>query len=222
MRDDVMSKRLVIFDMDGTILNTLSDLAAAMNAALRQSGYPTYAEADYRFKVGNGVDKLVERSLPSELARDPQARRQLKQIYLEHYARLAQDKTAPYDGIPELLEQLRRRNILSAVATNKPHEAAVAVARHYFGPDTFACVYGQGEGRPVKPDPALVQAIFNHVRIPAEETLYVGDSGVDMETAARCGLESVGVLWGFRPEAELRAAGARHLVAHPSEILSLL
>lgn len=216
-----MSVRLVIFDLDGTLVDTLADLAGAMNTVLARLGYPTHPVPDYRFKVGNGVAKLVERALP-EAARQPAVMAEALQQFLDYYNRHDMEATAPYDGIPELLEQLRRRNILSAVATNKPHEAAVAVARHYFGPDTFACVYGQGEGRPVKPDPALVQAIFNHVRIPAEETLYVGDSGVDMETAARCGLESVGVLWGFRPEAELRAAGARHLVAHPSEILSLL
>ncbi|MDE5703252.1 MAG: HAD family hydrolase [Bacteroidales bacterium] len=216
-----MATKLVIFDLDGTLVDTLADLAAAMNTVLVHLGYPTHPVPDYRFKVGNGVAKLVERALP-EAARQPEIMADALRQFLDYYNRHDMEATAPYAGIPELLRQLRARGLKLAVASNKPHAAAVEIVRHYFGDDLFDCVYGQRPGVPVKPDPSIVRDILRELDVPAEQALYVGDSGVDMETAARCGLESVGVLWGFRPESELLAAGARHLVAHPSEILSLL
>lgn len=217
-----MKKQLVIFDLDGTLVDTLADLAAAMNHVLSQAGYPTHAVADYRFKVGNGVDKLVERALPEPVREQAAVRQSVRQRFLDYYNQHDMEATAPYGGIPELLRQLRARGLKLAVASNKPHAAAVEIVRHYFGADLFACVYGQRPGAPVKPDPTIVHDILQTLEVPAERTLYVGDSAVDMETARRAGIESVGVLWGFRPETELTEAGACHLVAAPAEILNYL
>lgn len=216
-----MAIKLVIFDLDGTLVDTLADLAGAMNTVLARLGYPPHPVPDYRFKVGNGVAKLVERALP-EVARQPAVMAEALQQFLDYYNRHDMEATAPYAGIPELLRQLRARGLQLAVASNKPHAAAVEIVRHYFGNGLFDCVYGQRPGAPVKPDPAIVRDILLALHRSPEETLYVGDSAVDMETARRSGLVSVGVLWGFRPESELRAAGARHLAASPDEILSLL
>lgn len=217
-----METKLVIFDLDGTLVDTLADLAAAMNTVLARAGYPTHPVADYRFKVGNGVAKLVARSLPEAARRQPEVVAEALQQFLDYYNRHDMDATAPYAGIPELLAQLRDRGLKLAVASNKPHAAAVEIVQHYFGQDLFDCVYGQRPGAPVKPDPAIVHDILQTLDVPATQALYVGDSAVDMETARRGGIPSVGVLWGFRPEAELREAGACHIVSQPAEILNYL
>ena len=217
-----MKTRLVIFDLDGTLVDTLADLAAAMNVVLSRLGYPTHPVADYRFKVGNGVAKLVERSLPEAARQQPAVVADALQRFLDYYNRHDMDATAPYDGIPGLLRQLKARGLQLAVASNKPHAAAVEIVHHYFGQDLFDCIYGQRPGAPVKPDPAIVHDILRTLGASAGQTLYVGDSAVDMETARRSGIPSVGVLWGFRPAAELREAGARYLVSSPSDILNYL
>ncbi|MDE5743534.1 MAG: HAD family hydrolase [Bacteroidales bacterium] len=217
-----MNTRLVIFDLDGTLVDTLADLAAAMNVVLSRLGYPPHPVADYRFKVGNGVAKLVERSLPEAARQQPPVVADALQRFLDYYNRHDMDATAPYDGIPELLLHLKARGLQLAVASNKPHAAAVEIVHHYFGQDLFDCIYGQRPGAPVKPDPAIVHDILRTLGVSAGQTLYVGDSAVDMETARRSGIPSVGVLWGFRPEAELREAGARYLVSSPSDILNYL
>lgn len=217
-----METKLVIFDLDGTLVDTLADLAAAMNTVLARAGYPTHPVADYRFKVGNGVAKLVARSLPEAARRQPEVVDETLQQFLDYYNRHDMDATAPYAGIPELLAQLKARGLKLAVASNKPHAAAVEIVHHYFGADLFDCVYGQRPGAPVKPDPAIVHDILHTLDVPAGQALYVGDSAVDMETARRGGIPSVGVLWGFRPEAELREAGARYIVSQPAEILNYL
>ncbi|MDE6112693.1 MAG: HAD family hydrolase [Bacteroidales bacterium] len=216
-----MNTRLVIFDLDGTLVDTLADLAAAMNTVLSRLGYPTHPVADYRFKVGNGVAKLVERSLPEAARQQPAVVADALQQFLDYYNRHDMDATAPYDGIPDLLKRLKARSLQLAVASNKPHAAAVEIVHHYFGQDLFDCIYGQRPGAPVKPDPAIVHDILRTLDVSAGQALYVGDSAVDMETARRSGIPSVGVLWGFRPESELREAGACHIVSHPSEIFRI-
>ncbi|MDE5606608.1 MAG: HAD family hydrolase [Bacteroidales bacterium] len=216
-----MNTRLVIFDLDGTLVDTLADLAAAMNTVLSRLGYPTHPVADYRFKVGNGVAKLVERSLPEAARQQPAVVADALQQFLDYYNRHDMDATAPYDGIPDLLKRLKARGLQLAVASNKPHAAAVEIVHHYFGQDLFDCIYGQRPGAPVKPDPAIVHDILRTLDVSAGHALYVGDSAVDMETARRSGIPSVGVLWGFRPESELREAGACHIVSHPSEIFRI-
>ncbi len=213
--------RLVIFDLDGTLLNTIDDLASSANYALRQHGYPEHALSAYRYFVGNGITKLIERALP-EAARQPETILQLREDFVTYYQQHKTDRTRPYPGIPELLEQLHAQGILLGVASNKYHQGTIELIRHYFGETLFSIVLGQRENIPTKPDPTIVFEILQATRQAASQTLYIGDSGVDMQTARNAGLVSIGVCWGFRPRQELEEQGACHLVDHPQEILRYL
>lgn len=213
--------KLVIFDLDGTLLDTIDDLATSTNHALRRNGYPEHELSEYPFFVGNGVYKLIERALPAE-ARNDETVRRLREDFVEHYTLHNADLTRPYPGIAELLGELQKRGVLLAVASNKYQEATRKLIARYFGERTFASVFGQREGIAPKPDPTIIGDILHETGIAPADVLYVGDSGVDMQTAARGGLRSVGVTWGFRPRAELEANGAVHLIDKPEELLELL
>ena len=213
-----MAKKLVIFDLDGTLLDTLGDLAAACNYLMQCHGYPVHRLDEYRYMVGNGINKLIERALP-ESVRSPQRAAALRPGFIARYREHLCEHTRPYPGIPELLDVLSARGILTAVASNKYHEGTVALVRHFFSRHDFAAVLGQREGVPVKPDPAIVREILSRAGIAAADALYVGDSDVDMCTAANAGVESVGAPWGFRPRAELEAAGAVRMAETPADIL---
>lgn len=212
-------KKLVIFDLDGTLLNTISDLGTACNYALREMGYPEHPLSTYNFMVGNGVRKLIERAQPDA---DKETLDRLLELFKEYYDQHCTDQTKPYNGIPELLQQLTERGVAVAVATNKYSSAAKKIIRHYFPDIPFVAVMGQEEGRPVKPDPSVDFAILNAHPTPKAEVLHVGDSAVDIETARRACVESVGVTWGFRPVSELRKAYADHVVSRTSEILRIV
>lgn len=212
-------KKLVIFDLDGTLLNTIADLGEACNYALRQLGYSEHALSTYNYMVGNGVRKLVERAEPDA---DPETVERLLAIFREYYDQHSADNTRPYPGIPELLRTLTDNGVAVAVASNKYQSAVEHIIAHFFPDIPFAAVAGQVDMRPVKPDPSIVFAILNEHPTPKAEVLYVGDSGVDMETARRACVESVGVSWGFRPVSELRKTYADHIVTNPSEILEIV
>ena len=212
--------KAVIFDLDGTLLNTIDDLATSTNYALERNGYPTHELSVYPYYVGNGVAKLLERALP-EQARTPENVALLRRDFVAYYDRHNTDMTRPYPGIPELLATLRQREIVLAVASNKYHEATLRLIDHYF-PGMFRIVMGQREGVPPKPDPTVVYDILSATGISKNDTLYVGDSGVDMATAANSGLHSVGVTWGFRPKSELQQFGAMYMIDSPAELLGLL
>ncbi len=212
--------KAVIFDLDGTLLNTIDDLATSTNYALERNGYPTHELSVYPYYVGNGVAKLLERALP-EQARTPENVALLRRDFVAYYDRHNTDLTRPYPGIPELLATLRQREIVLAVASNKYHEATLRLIDHYF-PGMFRIVMGQREGVPPKPDPTVVYDILSATGISKNDTLYVGDSGVDMATAANSGLHSVGVTWGFRPKSELQQFGAMYMIDSPAELLGLL
>lgn len=213
-------KKLVIFDLDGTLLNTIADLGHAANYALEQCGYPTHPISSYPKFVGSGITRLLERVLP-ESARNSERVGVLRNYFTEYYDKHMTDDTAPYQGIPELLEALTAKGIKVAVASNKYHSAVKLLIKHYFPNIPFSAVEGQKEGVPVKPDPSIVFEILGKVPTPKAEVLYVGDSGIDMETARRACVESAGVTWGFRPVAELRQAYADHIVETPSTLLRL-
>lgn len=213
-------KRLVIFDLDGTLLNTIDDLGNACNHAMRTLGYPTHGLVAYPMMVGNGITKLIERALPDE-ARTPHIISEARRIFVEYYNDHCCDATIPYPGIPELIEELTRREISLAVASNKYQDAVTRIIGHYFPQANFKAVFGQKEGIPVKPDPSIVFEVLTECPTPKSETLYVGDSGVDIETARRACVESVGVTWGFRPEKELRDHYADHIISDPDDILLL-
>lgn len=214
-------KRLVIFDLDGTLLNTIDDLGTATNHALEAEGYPTHSLDAYPMMVGNGVSRLIERALPEEhrtLATVERLRERFKEYYDSHLA----DHTKPYPGIPELLAGLQSRGVAIAVASNKYQEAVTRLMEVYFPDINFVAAEGNRPGVPTKPDPSIVFDILSTHPTPKSETLYVGDSGVDMETARWACIESVGVTWGFRPVSELRDHHADHIIYNPTDILPIV
>lgn len=196
-------------------------MAASTNYALRRHGYPEHELPAYRYFVGNGIYKLLERALP-ESVRTHENVMKIKEDFVAYYAVHKTDFTAPYAGIPELLGKLKKQGILLAVASNKYHEATIVLIPEYFGEGLFDFVFGQREGVPIKPDPTIVFDIIKATGVKKEEVLYVGDSGVDMQTAVNSGVTSVGVTWGFRDQKELLDNGACHIANHPSEILEII
>lgn len=214
-------KKLVIFDLDGTLLNTIQDLGVAANYALELCGYPVHEISAYPFFVGNGITRLSERVLP-EGARSVENVSRLREYFMDYYEEHKADYTTVYDGVRELLVALSERGIKLAVASNKYHKAVVELIKIYFPGVNWVAVEGQKEGYPVKPDPSIVFDILIKSPTPKSEVLYVGDSGVDMVTARRAGIESVGVSWGFRPLKELREYLADNIATHPLEILSIV
>lgn len=213
--------RLAIFDLDGTLLNTIEDLALACNYALERNGYPQHAIGDYPRFVGNGVNVLLERILPEQY-RNPVNVGLLRADFIAYYSEHGLERTVPYPGIERLLAELRARGISLAVASNKYHEGTRRIIRHFFGDSMFASVFGQRNGIAPKPDPTVVFDILAATGFAKAETLYIGDSGVDMQTAANSGIHSVGVTWGFRSREEMEENGATHIVDHPQQILDLL
>lgn len=213
--------KLVIFDMDGTILDTLQDLCDATNHLLRNHHYPEHPLDAYRYFVGNGIKKLVERAIP-ESERSPDKVNALYEEFLPHYELHKEDKTKPYPGIIELLLSLQERGIMTAIASNKIQSAMIPLTDHYFPEINFAAVLGSREGIPPKPDPTIVEDILTMTAVQKSEVLYVGDTAVDMLTAGNAGLVKVGVLWGFRDRKELEEAGADYIIEKPEELLTLI
>ena len=214
-------KKLAIFDLDGTLLNTIEDLGYAANHALQAHGYPTHSIASYPFFVGNGVRRLIERVLPED-ARTEATIDRLLVTFKEYYNDQNTDYTKPYEGIPELLSLLSSRGVAIAVASNKYQAATEKLISHFFPTLSFIAVEGQKEGVPVKPDPSIVFEILAKAKTPKADTIYIGDSGVDMETARRACVDSVGVTWGFRPEKELVENHADTIVNSPGDIEKLV
>ncbi len=214
-------KSYVIFDLDGTLLNTIDDLAEATNHALRTLGFPAHGLWVYPNMVGNGVTKLIERALPDD-ARNEKTIREALAEFKNYYAEHCCDATKPYPGIPELLTDLSAREVNLAVTSNKYQEAVTKIISHYFPEANFKAILGNEDGIPRKPDPSIVFKALSICPTPKSEVLYVGDSGVDMETARRACVESVGVSWGFRTIHELKEAYADHIVSTPAQILELV
>lgn len=214
--------KLVIFDLDGTLLNTLDDLADSCNYILNKYGFPQHPVEAYRYFVGNGVAKLVERALPEDV-RTPEFIEKVRKDFVEYYSAHAEDKTCPYDGILKLLEDISAKDIKLAVASNKFIAGTKALVKKYFDHIEFTSVLGQREGVPVKPNPQIVYDVMAESGITDKKhILYIGDSGADMKTAMNAGVESVGVLWGFRDRAELKENGASYFVESPTEILDII
>ncbi len=213
-------KKLVIFDLDGTLLNTIDDLGTAANHALTEEGFPTHHISSYPHFVGNGITRLIERVLPVE-NRDEATVARVRKRFVEYYDAHLVDFTRPYPGVEQMLEDLMTLGIGMAVASNKYQSAAEHVVRHFFPEVPWSAIEGQKEGIPVKPDPSVVFGILSQCPTEKGDVLYVGDSGVDMETGRRAGVETVGVTWGFRPESELAAAYADHIVNDPASIVEI-
>ncbi|CZT57962.1 HAD family hydrolase [Solibaculum mannosilyticum] len=212
--------KAILFDLDGTLINSLGDLADACNHVLKQNGYEPHPEEQYNYFVGNGMDKLIWAILPEGSTEEAfqKIREQYKSYYLAH----SLDRTRPYEGIQETLKQLKEQGFLLAVVSNKPDEQSQKVVKALFEPGLFDLVAGNRPGLPVKPDPALPREVLNRLGADPDKSYFVGDSGVDMKTALNCGLKSIGVTWGFRTEEELRQSGASHIVCRPSQLLDVV
>lgn len=214
-------KSLVIFDLDGTLLNTIADLGEATNYAMAEMGYPEHPLSAYNMMVGNGIRRLIERALPED-ARTDETVEAAREHFLLYYNRHIHDHTVPYPGIPELLRDLTERKVAVAVASNKFQEGVTTLITHFFPDIPWVAVMGNREGMPTKPDPSIVFNILADYPTPKSDVLYVGDSGVDMETARRACVDSCGVTWGFRTRQELETAGANEIVENPDDILPIV
>ena len=216
-----MNTELVIFDLDGTLLDTIGDLAVACNAVLAVRGLPQHSYEEYCRFVGNGIMRLVERALPEPL-RTPENVALVRADFVAYCTAHIDHHTKPYGGIPEVGAELAGRGVRMAVASNKFQAGTEKLIRLFFPDAAFAAVFGQRPGVPLKPDPAVVEEILARTGTPKERVLYVGDSGVDMQTAAAAGVRSAGVTWGVRDRTELVESRARHIVDRPEELLGLL
>ena len=218
MGDEELKYQAAIFDMDGTLINSLEDLADSVNDAMEHYGYPIHTLQEYRYFVGNGARKLIERSLPKDKSNDPDYVSEVLEYYNGCYEKRLTNKTLPYEGIPEMLEKLQSMNIPMGVCTNKQQFAATEIANKLFPKDMFKSVIGDSKGMPRKPDPTKVLKIAEQFKVEPKYIAYFGDTSVDMETAHNAGFLSVGVTWGFRPKSELIESGAEILINYPSEL----
>ena len=216
-----MQNRLFIFDLDGTLLNTIGDLATACDHMLALRGLPQHTYEEYCSFVGNGIMRLVERALPEELRTAEyvaEARKDFVDFYIEHI----DHKTVPYEGMVELLGDLQRDGARLAVASNKFQAGTEKLIRKFFPTIDFVEICGNREGVPLKPDTALVDMIIAKAGVERKACTMVGDSGVDMQTALNAGVESIGVTWGFRPREELLQYSPTHLADTAEEIENII
>jgi len=212
--------KAVLFDLDGTLVDSLDDIADTGNRILREYGYPPREANEYKYLVGNGFNILMERLFPKDFI-SKEKLIAMREIWRSHYGAHCLDKTRAYAGMPETLEALFESGIRLGVITNKPDEQAQKIIGALFKNGLFDCVSGIAEGVPVKPDPYLCFKAFDIIGVKNFECLFVGDTSVDIKTAINSGCVPVGALWGFRTEDELINAGASHLIKKPSDLLAL-
>lgn len=211
----------VIFDLDGTLLDTLEDLTNAVNHAMRDSGFPEHTLEEIRYFVGDGVGMLIRRALPSEADGDEEAFQEALQAFKRYYAAHNNDCTQPYPGVPEMLDQLKAAGIRLAIVSNKNDPNVQALNAGYFSRWVDLAV-GEREGVRRKPYPDVVFRVMDAWSCDPARTLYVGDSDVDLQTAQNAGIDCVAVAWGFRTEEELRRAGADRIARKPRELARLV
>lgn len=213
--------KAAIFDLDGTLLNTLEDVVNACNYALKRCNFKTHSIEEYKVFVGDGRSKLIERIVPDEYKGNDEVKNKVLRLFDEYYSGHMLDMTKPYEGICEMLKSLKEKGVKLAVVSNKPDEFVGGIVKKYFG-DTFEIVHGQRTNYPVKPDPTTVYEVIEYFGIKLNESIYVGDSNVDIYTAKNAKVKSIGVAWGFRGEEELREAGADYIVYDSNEITELI
>ena len=216
-----MANKLAIFDLDGTLLDTIGDLAEACNYMLALRGLGSHTREEYAKMVGNGILNLVKRALPEEL-RTPEYVGAAREDFLAYYTANIDRYTVPYEGIREVLHTLQESGWEMAVASNKFDEGTKQLVASIFPEVDFKAIYGNREGFPLKPDKALLDIIMEECGASIETTTMIGDSGVDMQTAKNAGVRSVGCSWGFRSREELEEYGADHIIDRPIELLNIL
>ena len=212
--------KAVLFDLDGTLANSIEDLADSTEKALEKLGFPGHTLAEYKYFVGDGIPKLIERALP-ESGRDKKTLNTCLGLFMEDYRVHYHDKTKAYDGVREMLADLKKSGLKLAVISNKAQEMAEKVVTNLFG-DIFDFVAGKREGYKTKPDPALTLLVIHSLGVAPAECILAGDSGMDMAAAVNAGALPVGVLWGFRTSEELQKNGAKYLFSAPAEITELI
>lgn len=210
----------VIFDLDGTLVNSLEDIADAMNSVLQNLNYPTHNYETYQYFIGSGLRNLVSKALP-ETHNDEKHIDRCYQLMIEEYSGNCTRKTKPYDGIVELLDHLISHNIKLSVFSNKSDELTKKITTALF-PNYFEPIVGLSIEALKKPNPSEARAISKSLGLKTEEIIFVGDSGIDMQTAANANMLAVGVSWGYRPEEELIANGAKYVLNHPLDLIQIL
>ena len=211
-------KKLIIFDLDGTLLNTIGDLADAVDYVMRSRNLPEHTNAEYRQMVGGGIKRLVERALPAELAENEAYVEECVAQFRRYYVDNIDRHTIPYEGIPELLHKLQRDGVKMAVASNKFQHGTDRLVAKFFGDIEFVAIEGNREGAPLKPNPEIIHNILRIADLEPCDAVMVGDSGIDLRTAIAAGIDSIGVSWGFRFADELYAAGATTEVTTTEEL----
>lgn len=210
----------VIFDLDGTLLNTVEDIMDSVNSALEKYGFPLHSLQEYQYFIGDGIEELVKRALP-ENKRDSETFSKCLSLVKDEYEKRWHNKTKPYDGVKEMLEDLKRSGLKLAIFSNKPHNFTEITVKHYFPEINFDIVLGAKDGNPKKPDPWGALYIAKTIGVSPERILYLGDTKTDVATAKKAGMLSVGAAWGFRGKEELIKAGADYIVDSPSQFLQL-
>lgn len=215
-------KQAVIFDLDGTLSDSIASIKYCGDRAIAPFGYGPFPESDYKYFIGDGAANLVRRALKasgdSELVHFDEA----FELYKKYFAEDCMYQVRPYDGIPELLAALKERKVRIAVLSNKPHDQAVDVVESLFGKGYFDVIQGQKEGVPIKPDPGGVFAILEEFSLSAEDILYLGDTATDMKTGKSAGAFTLGALWGFRDRRELEESHADAVIESPPELLEYI
>ena len=210
--------KLAIFDLDGTLVNSIDDLADAVNKALKECGFPTHSVEKYYYFVGDGVKNLIERALPENFKSEENIIK-VQAIFAKNYEKNYINKTHVYDGIIELSQELKKLNVKLAVASNKPDDFTKKIIAELFPKGLFDLVKGNTKGVPHKPNPQIVEDILLKLEIEKSDCIFIGDTNVDIRTGKNAGMKTVGCLWGFRDLEELQKAGADFIVSHPLEIL---
>ncbi len=211
-------KKIAIFDLDGTLLDTVADLGNAANHALRTLGYPEREAEEYKLLCGRGIYNLFRGALPQDAATEENVMK-MKDLFLPYYDRHKCDCTAPYGGIMDMMREITEAGVMVALASNKYQDGAEKLMAHFFGGYSFVKILGQREGQPIKPDPAIVEQVLEAAGgIGPEDAIYIGDSDVDMQTGLNAGVRTIGVTWGFRTRKELEAYNPWRICDSPAEL----
>ncbi|OVE74283.1 hypothetical protein BVX93_00290 [bacterium B13(2017)] len=216
-----MKYKAIIFDLDGTLLDTLEDIADSMNATLKEFGFPLHSILNYKLFIGDGIEELVRRSFPDNQRNDNLIKQGVQSVRL-NYQKRWYNKTKLYDGIPQMLDEIRDMGFIIAVLSNKPHDFTIKCVQKFLLKWKFDLVYGALPEYPHKPDPTLAKKITDEMKLNPNQVIYVGDTSIDMKTAKAAKMIALGVLWGFRDIHELKSNGADIIIQHPLELIKKL